>query len=156
MRAGPQNGELSFNDKEPVRPRLHVENKAAEIGGLEMDEKTKRENDEALEAAYQDEEPSAKKMRRDHEEAEGPTREGDQTGAPSFPDQGSGRVNPPVYEPADDEEPGEAHKVRAVKDPGEPSSKDVEEHRMRNHVPFRIWCPYCLAAKAKERGHFSK
>ena len=27
---------------------------------------------------------------------------------------------------------------------------------MRNHVPFRNWCPYCLAAKAKERGHFSK
>ena len=51
LRAGPQSRELNLNDKEPVRPRVHIENKAAEIGGLEMDEKTKRENDEALEAA---------------------------------------------------------------------------------------------------------
>ena len=136
LEAGQERSSLDLNEKEPVRPTLAVEQKVADIGGLETDGKAKRESDEAVEAAYADDQPPfMKKMRLRYEEAAGST---------------------PADEPAEDEEPGEAHKVRAVKDPGEPSAKDVEEHRLRNHVPFRIWCPYCLAAKAKERGHFSK
>ena len=30
--------------------------------------------------------------------------------------------------------------VRIASDPGQPSHKQVEEHRTRGHIPFRSWC----------------
>ena len=126
LEAGQKKVFIDLNEKEPVRPKVIEKDKVADIGGLEMDEKTKRENDEAVEATYQDEQPFTKRMRLKYEEAEGSTREGDQMGAKSFPDPGSGRVDAPdvgkdTEEPAEEDEPGEARKVHAVKDPGDPS-----------------------------------
>ena len=94
----------------PVRPSEPVKEtiERVPIGGL--DEKNKRENDEALEAAYHDEEPPfLNRTRLKYEEASGSTREGDQMGATRFPDPESGRVDAPgvekgVDEPAEDGE----------------------------------------------------
>ena len=36
-----------------------------------------------------------------------------------------------------------------------PSAREVEEHNA-THLPFRSWCPYCVAGKAKENAHFTK
>ena len=33
-----------------------------------------------------------------------------------------------------------------------PSAREVEEHNA-THVPFRNWCPFCVAGKAKEEPH---
>ena len=54
---------------------------------------------------------------------------------------------------AAEEDPGEARPARAVKSPSNVTNKEIEQHRVQNHLPFRDWCPYCLAAKAKERAH---
>ena len=89
-------------------------------------------------------------MRKKFEEAEGEPRGRDQMGAESFPDRGPGRGAPGEES---DEEENEARPARAVKEPGEVTSKEIEQHRLRNHLPFRSWCPYCLAAKGKERPH---
>ena len=48
LEAGQKKSFIDLNEKEPVRPKFVVESKVADIGGLEMDEKTKRENDEAV------------------------------------------------------------------------------------------------------------
>ena len=93
LKAGQQRKEISFNDGEPIRPKVDRENRVKDIGGLEMDEKAKKDNDEAVEAAYEDEAPFLKRCRLRYEDAPGPTREGDQMGANSFPDPGSGRVD---------------------------------------------------------------
>ena len=59
-------------------------------------------------------------------------------------------------EPAEDDEqddPDEARPAWAIRDPGEPTAKEIEQHRMTGHIQFRIWCPYCLASQGKERAH---
>ena len=125
---------------EPVRPNEDNRNDAVAIGGL-ADEKRLRENEEALDAAFADEdgdeETFMKKMRRKYKEK-------------SEKDQGD--PNPGADESEEDEE-NETRAAKAVRDPGEVTSREIEQHRMKNHLPFRIWCPYCLAAKGKERPH---
>ena len=56
-------------------------------------------------------------------------------------------------EEAEDEQGGEARPAWGACEPTEPTKEEVEQHRLRNHLPFRNWCPYCLGGKAKERGH---
>ena len=41
---------------------------------------------------------------------------------------------------------GEEVKVRRA--PNQPSEKELEDH-MVTHVPFRPWCPFCVAGKVK-------
>ena len=36
-----------------------------------------------------------------------------------------------------------------------PSAREVELHNA-THIPFRNWCPFCVAGKAKDNPHFSK
>ena len=36
-----------------------------------------------------------------------------------------------------------------------PSAREVEEHNA-THVPFRNWCPFCVAGKAKNNPHFRR
>ena len=36
-----------------------------------------------------------------------------------------------------------------------PTQQEVEIHNA-THVPFRSWCPYCVAGKAKANPHFRK
>ena len=34
-----------------------------------------------------------------------------------------------------------------------PSKKDVEEHWIRGHVPYRNWCDVCVKARGREMEH---
>lgn len=41
---------------------------------------------------------------------------------------------------------------RMLPDPGTPSKQEIEEHSL-THLPFRAWCPHCVAARAKDMKH---
>ena len=43
--------------------------------------------------------------------------------------------------------------VRKLVDPKLPSEKEVEEHYVRGHFPYRNWCHICVRAKGKDMGH---
>ena len=43
--------------------------------------------------------------------------------------------------------------VRKLLDPLLPSEKEVEEHWVRGHVPFRNWCEICVRARGREMDH---
>ena len=53
---------------------------------------------------------------------------------------------------AEEEEGEEAEAVRLRKAPNQPSDKELEEH-MVTHVPYRPWCPFCVAGKSKANPH---
>ena len=36
---------------------------------------------------------------------------------------------------------------RILPDPGQPTARQLEEHRIDN-IPYRSWCPECVAARA--------
>ncbi len=38
-------------------------------------------------------------------------------------------------------------------DPGQPTEKDVEEHRDAAHLPYRNWCPECVAGRGTGEQH---
>ena len=40
-----------------------------------------------------------------------------------------------------------------LRDPGAPSAQEIEEHDP-THLPYRSWCPVCVAACGKEDGRF--
>ncbi len=44
----------------------------------------------------------------------------------------------------------EVEPVKMAPDPGQPSKKQVEEHR-RTHIPYRMWCRWCVLGRG--RGH---
>ena len=46
----------------------------------------------------------------------------------------------------------EAMRCQVVRDPGEPSQRERDEHDV-THLPFRSWCRICLEAKGKEKDH---
>jgi ribosome-binding protein aMBF1 (putative translation factor) len=46
----------------------------------------------------------------------------------------------------------EVRKAQAMRDPGSPTTQEVEEHNI-THLPFRGWCPACVAGKARDRPH---
>ena len=41
---------------------------------------------------------------------------------------------------------------KMLPDPGAPSRQEVLEHEL-THLPFRAWCPYCVAARGKDMKH---
>ena len=41
-----------------------------------------------------------------------------------------------------DVENEEAAPKKTLRDPGEPTKQEWEEHRV-DHIPYRSWCPYC-------------
>ena len=48
-----------------------------------------------------------------------------------------------------DEEEGpseDGDKVIVIRTPEGPSQREIEDH-MANHIPFRSWCPFCVAGK---------
>ncbi len=53
-------------------------------------------------------------------------------------------------EETDSEEEGQEAKVRREEEL--PSKEEVRKH-MATHVPFRSWCPFCVAGKAKNNQH---
>ncbi len=48
----------------------------------------------------------------------------------------------------EDEEP----KAIIMTDPGKPTAKEIEEHRVF-HIPYRSWCPQCVRGRGKEDHH---
>ena len=46
----------------------------------------------------------------------------------------------------------EAEPLRAARDPGCPSEKQVEEHRL-THLPFRTWCKWCNLGRGRGLQH---
>ena len=51
-----------------------------------------------------------------------------------------------------DTEPAEAHEARVKSSPARPSADEVARHDV-THVPYRSWCPICIAASAREDRH---
>ena len=45
-----------------------------------------------------------------------------------------------------------AERVKVMKDPGQPTWREYEEHRA-THSPFRSWCPHCVAGQATGKPH---
>lgn len=46
----------------------------------------------------------------------------------------------------------EARKVKVLRDPGAPTQTEIDEHNM-THLPFRPWCPSCIAGQARDKHH---
>ena len=46
----------------------------------------------------------------------------------------------------------EVKTAKAVKSPPMPTQQEVDEHRV-SHLPYRSWCPECVEAFGRERGH---
>ena len=44
----------------------------------------------------------------------------------------------------------EARAPRAVRDPGQPTQEEREEHDL-THIPYRPWCEHCVRGKAKRK-----
>ena len=55
----------------------------------------------------------------------------------------------------ENEEPiiGEEAPVRTTRNPADPTSEERERHDA-THLPFRAWCPVCVAAGATEDQHY--
>ena len=70
--------------------------------------------------------------------------------AKSFPDPGSGKGEPGEL---DEDEPEEAREARQLCSPLDPTVADILLHKVNHHLPFRNWCPQCVAAKGRERDH---
>ena len=49
----------------------------------------------------------------------------------------------------------EARPPEVLRDPGAPTKRELEEHST-THLPFRSWCPHCVAGKAQDRPHRMK
>ena len=43
--------------------------------------------------------------------------------------------------------------VRIASDPGQPSHKQVEEHRTRRHIPYRSWCQWRNLGRGRDQQH---
>ena len=41
---------------------------------------------------------------------------------------------------------------RILPDPGQPTQKQLEDHRV-DHLPYRSWCPECVAGRATGEQH---
>ena len=55
----------------------------------------------------------------------------------------------------EEKESEEARPPEVLRDPGAPTKKEMEEH-YTTHLPFRSWCPHCVAGKAQDRPHRMK
>ena len=67
-------------------------------------------------------------------------------------------VAPPelAEESADEDfECQECNEPRILPDPGQPTQKQMEDHRI-DHLPFRSWCPECVAARATGEQHIAR
>ncbi|MBV61870.1 MAG: hypothetical protein CMH65_11270 [Nevskiales bacterium] len=88
----------------------------------------------------------AREVRRAEEELFGPTDDE----ADERPRQAEDR---PVRDDAEAEEEEEAAPVRVHLDPGKPTQREVEAHRDASHIPYRLWCPECVAGRGTGEQH---
>ena len=49
----------------------------------------------------------------------------------------------------------EAVEAKVIRNEYAPSRQEIEDH-MATHMPFRSWCPFCVAGKAVSSGHHRK
>ena len=47
----------------------------------------------------------------------------------------------------------ETEPLRAARDPGCPTVKEVEDHRSRGHLPYRTWCKWCNLGRGRGLQH---
>ena len=50
----------------------------------------------------------------------------------------------------EEKESDEARAPEVLRDPGTPTQKEMEEHNI-THLPFRSWCPHCIAGRRRTR-----
>ena len=55
-----------------------------------------------------------------------------------------------------DELDEESEQIKVAVDPGQPTKKQVEEHRTRGHVPYRSWCRWCNLGRGRSLHHRAK
>jgi hypothetical protein len=55
-----------------------------------------------------------------------------------------------------DELDEESEHVKVAADPGQPTKKQVEEHRTRGHVLYRSWCRWCNLGRGRCLQHRAK
>ena len=53
---------------------------------------------------------------------------------------------------AEEEEETEVRMPKILRDPGEPTKAERDEHE-KLHLPYRSWCPDCVAGRAREDPH---
>ena len=53
-----------------------------------------------------------------------------------------------------DDEPEEARQPKTKPDPRLPSKQEIEEHNI-THLPYRSWCPHCVAGRGLSIPHRS-
>ena len=46
----------------------------------------------------------------------------------------------------------EVEPVRIAPDPGKPTERQIEEHRI-THLPFRSWCRWCILGRGRGLQH---
>ena len=47
---------------------------------------------------------------------------------------------------------GEVQDIKPMKDPGNPTLEELEEHRA-SHLPYRSWCRWCVLGRGRGRRH---
>ena len=45
---------------------------------------------------------------------------------------------------------------RKLQDPRLPSRKEVDDHHLAAHLPYRSWCAFCVMGKGKSASHFKQ
>ena len=55
----------------------------------------------------------------------------------------------------DEDQGEEAAEAKVIRMECAPSKQEIEDH-MATHMPFRSWCPFCVAGKAVSAGHHRK
>ena len=58
----------------------------------------------------------------------------------------------PIEIELDDEHGEEATTAPRLRDPGEPTQQEWDDH-VKTHVPFRGWCPHCVRGRARNAPH---
>ncbi len=51
-----------------------------------------------------------------------------------------------------DEGEMEVENLKHAVDPGQPTSKQIEEHR-ETHLPYRLWCKWCILGRGRGLQH---
>ena len=66
--------------------------------------------------------------------------------------------DPPELVDENDDEDFECQECvapRILPDPGQPTQKQLDDHRI-DHLPFRSWCPECVAGRATGEQHIAR
>ena len=45
---------------------------------------------------------------------------------------------------------------RKLQDPKLPSKKEVEDHNLSGHMPYRSWCTFCVMGRGKAAPHYKQ